>query len=356
MSILQLRQQQPAPARDMMALQQLARARSGEKRRELMSQLADILTEDVESNSDESEAILGETLVILLDQVGEDGRAELADRVAPVGFTPHNLVKKLASDESVRVAEPVLEQSPVLTNEDLIEIASRQSEGHLLAMSRRSQLNSQVTDAIIELGTESVCESITSNSGAQISPSGFVRLSEMASASEGVAAALSQRLDIPAEVTEKVIAKLPLKHQISLEALWAADGSGRQEFLEAASEQVGSARLSKRRGVLQAKVAVKEILSGTRSINKTIYDFAGSNLLNETAYVIGAVAKLPDKYVKAALLKQDGASIALVCSSINMDDRAFEEVTRMRGSQLGLDASEGHQPRPPHRNAPRTDR
>ena len=56
---------------ELCALEQLAKEPSSDKRRELMSRLADIMTEDAHSHSDETAMLLGQNLMVLLDQVVE---------------------------------------------------------------------------------------------------------------------------------------------------------------------------------------------------------------------------------------------------------------------------------------------
>ena len=109
----------PDPS-ELRALERLAREESSDKRRELMSRLTDFLDVEVDAYPIETVALLGETLITLLDQVDEPGRVELSERVAPKEITPHGLAKRLAQDTSVRVAEPVLASSPVLNDDEVV--------------------------------------------------------------------------------------------------------------------------------------------------------------------------------------------------------------------------------------------
>ncbi len=203
---------------ELRAFGQLALERSSDKRQELMARLTDFL--NVDTYPTETVTIHGETLITLLDQIDENGRVELSQSVAPQPITPHKLAKRLAQDTSVGVGEPVLAQSPVLNDDDLVEIAGAQSEGHFLAMSKRPSLSSEVTNAIIDNGTAPVFRAVVRNKGAEISENGFVRLSSHAPATEGLAEALSKRTDIPEAVVYRVITGFPPDYRSRLEALW----------------------------------------------------------------------------------------------------------------------------------------
>ena len=327
---------------DLKALERLASERSLEKRRALMSRLADFLNNEVDTYSNETVRLLSETLITLLDQLDESTRRELSLRIAPNERTPHGLAKRLAHDPSANVAEPVLTHSPVLTDDDLVTIASEQSEGHLLAMSRRKNISCRVTDTIIEHGTDAVFVTVADNPGAEFSDAGFEQLSSLAPSSEHLAEALSRRTDLPEAIIETVIQGLPLSYRLQLEELWQTDPSSGEALLNKVAQEFGQARLESKRGLMEAKVAAKSVVAGNRSLAGAIIDFAGSNRPSETAYVISVTANFPERFVRTALFERSGTAIALICRSINLTSDAFQEITRMRCSQIGVDASEGY--------------
>jgi uncharacterized protein (DUF2336 family) len=328
---------------ELLALERLAREPSSDKRRELMCRLADILVEQSDVNSGETVQLLGQTLVGLLDKVEESGRIELSTRVAAHALTPHRLALGLATDPSSRVAEPVLLHSPALTDDDMVEIAREHSVGHLLAMSRRARISAMLTDALIRRRSMPVSAAVASNPGAEISETGFSSLADDAPSSNGLAEALSRRTDIPESVAEKVIASLSPEHRLRLKAIWSGHNSRTDELFAEAAREMSEVRLARKRGLLEAKAATRAISAGIRSLDQVITQFAGSNRLSETAHVIAAMARLPEDAVRAALNRRNSTIIAVVCRSLNLGDTAFEEVTRMRCSMLGLPASDGNQ-------------
>ena len=325
---------------ELQALEHLARESSSERRRELMARLSALFTEGVDAYSDENVVIFGDILLRLLDQVEEPDRAALSQRVAPCHRTPRVLVKTLAQDESMRVAEPVLSESPVLTDEDLVEIATEQSQGHLMAMSRRKQLSGTVTDAIIRRGSQPVLQSVTKNIGADITEQGYMHLAQEAPGNRGLMDALSQRADIPESVAENVIAILPPAYKTRLQYLLNGSATRRDELFNEAAKQMQKARLACHSQRLDAKVAARDIIRGNRSLDDVIQKFAGSNRPREVAVVLSLICGLPEKYVSAALLKMNGSGIALICKSIDLKDTAFEEVALMRCTRLRLPSSQ----------------
>jgi uncharacterized protein (DUF2336 family) len=80
----------------------------------------------------------------------------LSIRLAPIANAPPRTIHKLAFDDEIEVAGPVLSQSERLTEAALIESAKLKGQDHMLAISRRRTLGEAVTDILIERGDQQV--------------------------------------------------------------------------------------------------------------------------------------------------------------------------------------------------------
>src|SRR5450755_2201915 len=74
--------------------------------------------------------------------------AEMSSQLAPIAQAPPSVVRRLAMNDEIAVAGPVLTESARLSTEDLVEIAETKSEQHLLAISGRWWLKEVITDAL----------------------------------------------------------------------------------------------------------------------------------------------------------------------------------------------------------------
>src|SRR5882724_244659 len=95
--------------------------------------------------------------------------AELSMQLAPVSQAPPSVVRRLAKNDEITVAGPVLRESARLSAEDLIEVAQTKSEHHLLAIAGRWWLKEVVTDALLARRYPSVSRKIVNNPGARVS-------------------------------------------------------------------------------------------------------------------------------------------------------------------------------------------
>ena len=96
-------------------------------------------------------------------------RQILSEALKNVANAPPDVIRTLASDSALEVCAPILEFSPVLTDEDLLEIiAATPTQGGLNAISKRSNVSESVADAIVGTNDVSAVADLLSNDSAQI--------------------------------------------------------------------------------------------------------------------------------------------------------------------------------------------
>src|SRR5205814_6574750 len=89
---------------------------------------------------------------------------------------PLNVIHRLAFDDEIAVAGPVLRESERLDDDTLVANASIKSQAHLLAISQRKIIAEQVTDVLVERGNREVVNSVAGNEGARFSGAGFLHM------------------------------------------------------------------------------------------------------------------------------------------------------------------------------------
>src|ERR1700690_2307774 len=99
--------------------------------------------------------------------------AEWSAQLWHVSQAPPSVVRRLARNDEITVAGPILRESPRLSAEDLIEVAQLKGEQHLLAIAGRWWLKEVITDALLARRYPSVSRRIVNNPGARVSAGGF---------------------------------------------------------------------------------------------------------------------------------------------------------------------------------------
>jgi uncharacterized protein (DUF2336 family) len=117
--------------------------------------------------SDSEIWIFGEVIGRLAEEIEVAARAQLAKRLAHADNAPKSVVRKLAFDDSIAVAGPVLQHSGRLDAEVLVANIRTKSQDHLLAISKRKTLGHSVTDELVTRGNQEVLNSVAINNGAR---------------------------------------------------------------------------------------------------------------------------------------------------------------------------------------------
>src|SRR5512144_507472 len=112
-------------------------------------------------------------------------RTELSHRLAPLATGPAEAVRRLAHDDDIAVAGPVLAQSPQLAETDLLAIAGR------------ARIAEAVTDVLVRRGARDVAHRVADNLGARLSERGFFTLVDRAKSDSLLAEKMGLRPDIP---------------------------------------------------------------------------------------------------------------------------------------------------------------
>lgn len=108
-------------------------------------------------------------------------RKILAEALKDVTNAPPEIINQLARDVEITVATPILEYSPVLRDEDLLDIiGSHPPDAALAAISRRSTVGPQVSDAIAASEDATAIAHLLANPSAQIREETLDRLVDQA--------------------------------------------------------------------------------------------------------------------------------------------------------------------------------
>lgn len=151
--------------------------------------------------------IFGEVIGRLSDAIEVAARARLAESLANSAHAPMNVVKKLAFDYSIDVAGPILEHCDRLDAKTLIQNIRTRGQSHLLAISKRKSISTDVTDELVTRGNGEVLRSVTANDGARFSNFGFLHAIRRSTDDSILAESLGVRKDIPRAMFQQLIAK-----------------------------------------------------------------------------------------------------------------------------------------------------
>lgn len=147
----------------------LARDTDDTVRCELAGKIARLMPDLSPGDQNKVREITIQILEILARDQLSRVRQILAETLKDVGHAPPHVIRWLARDIDVAVAAPVLQFSPLLTDNDLVEIIeSAPVQGALGAIARRAGLSASLCDAIVTTDDHRAIADLLANSSAQV--------------------------------------------------------------------------------------------------------------------------------------------------------------------------------------------
>ena len=177
------------------------------QRSEVLRKVTDLFLNGAENFSAEQTGLFDDVFCHLVHKIERSALIELSGRLAPVATAPVNVTLRLARDNDIDIASPILEKSSVLTDRDLSEIARTMGQGHLTAIAGRQHIVEAVTEILVERGSGGVLQRVAGNAGAQFSRLTLASLLGKAGQDSELAVTVAGRVDIPRELFEQFVIK-----------------------------------------------------------------------------------------------------------------------------------------------------
>ena len=234
--------------------------------------------------------------------------AEMSEQLAPIGQAPPSVVRRLARNDQIIIAGPVLKESARLSEDDLIEIAETKSEQHLLAVSARWWLKEIVTDALLARRYPRVSRRIVSNPGARVSAGGFAIIVAQAEADPELAVETGIRIDLPARLRDQLFRSAT--EEVRSRLLSRAPPHLFEEIRNAiATVAAGASReMSKVRDFAAAKHLVAQLKANGRLNEATLSGFARQRKYEETVASLAELSQATIEVIRPLMqsLRDDG--------------------------------------------------
>jgi len=156
------------------------------------------------SLSDADRARAYKVLKYISDDVAAMVRRALAITLKNSPELPHDLAVKLINDLD-NIAVPVLENSPVLTDEDLIDVLKSRAAAKAMAIARRPSVSGSIVRAIIRFGDSEAVAGIAANDRVPLGEAAYSEILELAASDDLIQESLVKRKDLPPRIVEQLI-------------------------------------------------------------------------------------------------------------------------------------------------------
>ena len=253
--------------------------------------------------------VFGEVIGRLAGAIEVAARAQLAKRLATIPNAPINALHKLAFDDSIDVAGPILEHCERLDAKTLVRNIRSKGQRHMLAISRRRSIPEIVTDELVTRGNRDVLVSVAANSGACISDFGFLQMLKRSTNDCILVEQLGLRKDIPRQTFQQLIAKASddVRRKLEQERPDLAD------HIHTSVAEVAGSLQSKFGPATGNYFAAKKALTALHQcgeLNESkVLEYARGHKVEEAIVALSLLCSLPANVVERALADREIALI-----------------------------------------------
>jgi uncharacterized protein (DUF2336 family) len=259
----------------------------------------------------------GEVIARLADEIEVAARAQLSKRLAKFDRAPVNIIHKLAFDDAIEVAGPILQDSERLEPYALVANVCLKSQTHMLAISKRKSIAESVTDVLVTRGDQDVVNSVASNSGARFSDFGFLHMVQRAEGDSILAEQLGLRKDIPRQVFQQLIAKASDDVRKRLEA----ERPDMTSQIKSSVTEVAGTLQSKFGPVSRSHFVAKRVVATQHrqgNLNEnSISLYARSHKIDEVTIGLSLLCGLPGDVIERALLDRNREMLLILSKALD---------------------------------------
>ena len=305
---------------------------SKDKRIDTLRRITDLFVTDADRFNDQQITVFDDVLGHLIKRIEGKALAELSQRLGPIHNAPNAVVKRLARDDNIAVAEPILTQSRGLSDTDLIEIASTKTQSHLLAISARPRISADVTDALLERGDSPVFHKLAGNSGANFSENGFAALVKCSERDEQLAEKVGLRLDVPLGLFRELLLRAAEAVRARLLALAGPESRDQiQRVLASISENVQhEAGFQNERDFAQAQARVVAMQAKGQLNEAAVYEFAQRGHHADMVAALSLLCGSPLQLVEGLLQNKQHVACLVPCRAIGLDWQTVRTILTCR--------------------------
>jgi uncharacterized protein (DUF2336 family) len=131
-------------------------------------------------------------------------RLALSQSLRGARHLPHDVARRLANDVD-QVALPIIADSPVLTDADLVELIHHGSAPRQEAIAGRADVSEYVADVLVTTASESAVAALMGNAGAAIAATSLNTAIDRFADSDQVKANMVHRANLPVTIAERLV-------------------------------------------------------------------------------------------------------------------------------------------------------
>lgn len=351
-------QLQPHPQTEAMTLSsashllELARGKGVDDRRRLLLGIAALC--DATPPGAEASPILGEIFMVIARQAERDIRKALSDSLAAAEWAPPALIAMLALDE-IEIARPVIANSPLLKDQDLLRILVEATVEHQIEVARRPHISGRVADAIIDRGEPASLTALAGNKTAEVSEDALGRLIEQSRRIAALRAPLTRHPRLNDALATQLYQWVGQALREAIGERFRVDEAKLAEAIDTVTRPAAPKPVLAEPLGMEADPEVtdpeemeRRLVAKLQSAGQLRAGFliraVREKRLTLFEHAIAALGGFPVTHIRAAIVRPSPDALFLACAAVGIDRAVFpavlEEIRKLNGGWPG-DGDEG---------------
>jgi len=319
-----------APRSLISELEEAIQRGSNDDRIQTLRRITDLFVTGAERFNEQQVAVFDDVINCLIEQIENRALVELSERLAPIDNAPIQVIRRLAHDDQIAVAGPVLTCSDRIELADLLAIAKTKSQAHLYAISARRQVEEPLTEVLVERGNIEVARNLAANEGAQFSDASLSNLTRRAEEDAALAERIAQRSDIPLQLfCTLLIRATEVVRQRLLAAARPEIHAEVSRIVTKASGEV-AAEATPHRGYARALRSILLMHGAGKLGEADVAQFARDRQFEETAAALSVFCSIPIEVADQLMRNSSIEPLLILCKAAGFDWATARAVLKVR--------------------------
>ena len=335
----------PAHASLIPELEEVVQRGSPERRARTVKRITALFLDGAPCFNDEHIELFDLVLIRLIVEIGTRARTELSHRLAPLGNAPVEVVRRLAYDDDIAVAGPILKQSWRLTESDLIDVAATRGQAHLLAIAERARIAEPVTDVLIRRGQREVAHRVAENRGARLSDASFVALVGRAERDGMLAEKVGLRPDIPRPLFRHLLlrATAVVQQRLLVSAKSETQSEIRRVLAKVSSEIGAPAAPAAPRDYSAARRTIEAMRRADKLNEASLRAFAATGHCEETIAALASLCTVPIEVLDRLMGAERSDPVLILGKSAGWTWPTVKAIIMVRPDRQGMSSQTSSQ-------------
>ena len=295
-------------------------------RAKLTETIMDLFENKGDALTDRERALMFGILRSVVREIEMSVRRGVAQQLAGLGDVPEDLVRILANDE-IEVAYPVLTESGLLKDSDLIEIIRHRTLEHQLAVAIRQNISEAVSQALVETGNERVVVTLLKNENAKISQSTMEYLVEQSKRVDTFQEPILHREELRPELAQRMFLWVTAALREFILENFKLDQSVVDDLLEQIASQEGGVQPDQANGLKANELAANLDREGLVT-PETLITALSQGEVSLFLALFSRLTGIREYLAKRILFEPGGEGMAICCKAVGLTKDEFAQIFR----------------------------